>query len=182
MKMSFAVRCLVSCCVAAMLLLAPIIAHGAEPGRPALPEPFSAEQLLWELELGNHQYTVPRIDRGQIFIGANDQNIDHPAIDGDRLFLVGLRGDVLCVYFCTSNGQDHRHANMVHPDAPSLIAVEKATGRLVATDDEPISANTFHGQWSSPVAAEFDGRPLPYSGWRVSSHVIRSRSRFHSAI
>jgi outer membrane protein assembly factor BamB len=49
---------------------------------------------------------------------------------------------------------------MVNPDAPSLIAVEKTTGRLVATDDEPISANTMHGQWSSPVAAEFDGRPM----------------------
>ncbi|HYW78599.1 MAG TPA: PQQ-binding-like beta-propeller repeat protein, partial [Thermoguttaceae bacterium] len=74
-----------------------------------------------------------------------------------------LYGD--CVYFCTSNGQDGRHSVIVNPDAPSLIAVEKSTGRLVATDDEPISANTFHGQWSSPKAAVFDGRPtIVYGG------------------
>jgi len=276
MKTLFAARCLVSYIVLATLLPAPMVVCGAEPVPPALPEPLSADQLLWQLELGNHQYTVPRIDGRQVFIGVNDFKIDHPAIepsgggilmcreadsgkliwqlpipryvegntppshfghwkcgvcsqpaiDGDRLFIVGPRGDVLCVdrngqadgndgpflddarymgvpaesdyqltatdgdvvwrfdlleeldvvphdvcgssptqygdcvYFCTSNGQDHRHAEMVNPDAPSLIAIEKATGRLVATDNEPISANTFHGQWSSPVAAEFGGRPM----------------------
>jgi outer membrane protein assembly factor BamB len=65
-----------------------------------------------------------------------------------------------CIYVCTSNGQDGKHQKIVNPDAPSLIAIDKSTGRLVATDDEPISANTFHGQWSSPVAAEFVGRPM----------------------
>ena len=276
MKILPAAKWLVWCDFLATLLCGPMIVYGAGPDRLALPAPFSADRLLWELELGSHQYTVPRIDGGQVFIGVNDLRIDHPAvesseggilmcreaatgkliwqlpiprnmtgnippshfgqwkcgvcsqpaIDGDRLFVVGPRGDVLsidrngqadgndgpflddarymgvppnsgyelagtdgdivwqfdlieelgvvphdvcgssptqygdCVYFCTSNGQDHQHAKMVNPHAPSLIAIEKATGRLVATDDEPISANTLHGQWSSPVAAEFDGRPM----------------------
>ncbi len=275
MRTSFAAGRVVFCGLLVALLFGPVIAHAATPSPSALPEHFSQDRLVWELELGNHQYTVPRIDDGQIFIGVNDYRIDHPAIepsgggilmcrelatgkliwqlpiprnmtgnnppshfghwrcgvcsqpaiDGDRLFIVGPRGDVLCVdrngqadgndgpflddakymgvpagsdykltktdgdvvwrfdlideldvvphdvcgssptqygdcvYFCTSNGQDHRHAEMVNPDAPSLIAMEKATGRLVAVEDEGVSAATFHGQWSSPVAAVFDGRP-----------------------
>jgi len=276
MKTPSALGSLVSCVLFATLLLGLAADGRAQSSRSALPEPFTADQLLWQLDLATHQYTVPKVDGEQIFIGINDLKIDHPVIessgggilmcreaatgkliwqlpiprnmdgntppshfghwkcgvcsqptiDGDRLFIVGPRGDVLCVdrngqadgndgpflddarymgvpansnytltrtdgdvvwrydlirklgvvphdvcgssptqygdcvYFCTSNGQDHRHAEMVNPDAPSLIAVEKATGRLVAIDGEPISANTFHGQWSSPVATEFGGRPM----------------------
>ncbi len=262
--------------VVTWLPLATSRAVAAGPVRSALPDVFPADhRLLWQLDLGSHQYTVPLVDAGQIFLGVNDMELDHgaiessgggilmcrnaasgeliwqlpiprnmegnnppshfghwkcgvcsrPVVDGDRLYLVGPRGDVLCVdrngqadgndgpflddarymgvpagadyelsktdgdvvwqfdllkelgvvphdvcgssptqwgdcvYFCTSNGQGHRHAIIVNPDAPSLIAVDKATGRLVAAEDEGISANTFHGQWSSPVAAEFGGRP-----------------------
>ena len=271
--------CVFLCTCAVMALMSlprtPSIARAAGSERSALPDVFPAESLLWEVNLGSHQYTVPLIDGGQIFLGVNDIELDHPAIepsgggilmcrdamtgalvwqlpiprngegnnppshfghwkcgvcsrpaiDGDRLYLVGPRGDVLCVdrkgqadgndgpflddarymgvptgsdyelaktdgdvlwrfdlieelgvvphdvcgssptqfgdcvYFCTSNGQDHRHDKMVNPTAPSLIALEKATGRLVAMEDEGISAGTFHGQWSSPITAEFDGRP-----------------------
>lgn len=253
----------------------PSMTPAAEPNRSTLPNVFPADRLLWQLDLGSHQYTVPLVDAGQIFLGIDDMELDHPAvestgggifmcrkaatgelvwqlpiprnmegnippshfdhwkcgicsrpvIEGDRLFVVGPRGDVLCVdrngqadgndgpflddarymgvpvdsayqltkldgdivwqfdlvkelgvvphdvcgssptqwgdcvYFCTSNGQDHVHEKMVNPHAPSLIALEKATGRLVAVEEEGISARTFHGQWSSPVAAEFQGRP-----------------------
>ena len=259
----------------ASLLIGPSFTYSASPARSALPDVFPADRLLWQLDLGSHQYTVPLVDNGQIFLGVNDMELEHPvvqptgggilmcrdamtgkliwqlpiprnmegnnppshfghwkcgvcsrpAIDGDRLFLVGPRGDVLCVdrngqadgndgpfledvhymgvpagsdykpvetdgdviwrydlmeelavvphdvcgsspvqygdcvYFCTSNGQDHRHSRMVNPGAPSLIAVEKATGRLVAVENEGISAGTFHGQWSSPVVGEFGGQP-----------------------
>ncbi|MHB8898649.1 MAG: outer membrane protein assembly factor BamB family protein [Thermoguttaceae bacterium] len=264
----------ISALLAGLWLVATLL-PAAEEGRSRLPEVFPADRLLWELDLGSHQYTVPRIDGGQVFLGTDDMELEHPAvqpsgggifmcrdaatgrlvwqlpiprnmegnippshfdhwkcgicsrpvIDGDRLFVVGPRGDVLCidrdgqadgndgpflddrrymgvaadsayqltkadgdivwrldmvselgvvphdvcgsspvewgdcVYFCTSNGQDNVHAKMVNPQAPSLIAVEKATGRLVAIEDEGISARTFHGQWSSPVAADFGGRP-----------------------
>ncbi len=36
------------------------------------------------------------------------------------------------------------------PLSPSLIALDKHTGQLVARDDEMISSRVFHGQWSSP--------------------------------
>jgi len=124
-----------------------IPAFGQPPDSSALPDVFQAEQLLWELELGSHHYTVPRVDGRFLYIGVNDTRLDHPvlrntgggilmrleratgkmiwqlpiprfvegntppmhfnhwkcgvcsrpAIDGDRLYIVGLRGDVLCL-------------------------------------------------------------------------------------
>ena len=242
----------------------------------ALPDAFQADDLLWEIQLGTHQYTIPRIDNGRIFIGINDRGLKHPvlyrtgggimmcldqatgtmiwqlviprnmegtnapfhfnhwqcgvcsrpAIDGNRLYIVGPRGDVLCLdrngqadgnagpfvkeieymgvlpnpdyklsqtdgdiiwqfdmikeasvvphdvcgstpllhgdclYVCTSNGQDDEHKFVVNPLAPSLIVLDKNTGRLLATDGEMIGKRMFHGHWSSPVAVQIDGRAM----------------------
>jgi len=136
------------------LLLAVLVGSGyaAAPDSPTLPDAFRPEDLLWEIKLGTHQYTIPRIDGGQVFIGINDRNLKHPvlqrtgggivmcleqatgemiwqlaiprymegknppyhfnhwecgvcsrpAIDGKRLYIVGSRGDVLCL---DRNGQ-----------------------------------------------------------------------------
>jgi len=250
--------------------------HAAVPENSALPDAFRAEDLLWEIQLGTHQYTIPRIDDGRIFIGINDRSLDHPALhrtgggivmcleqatgkmiwqlviprnmegtnapfhfnhwqcgvcsrpalDGKRLYIVAPRGDVLCLdrngqadgndgpfkkeieymgvrqnsdyrlnrtdgdiiwrfdmikessvvphdvcgstpllhgdylYVCTSNGQDDKHKYVVNPSAPSLIVLDKRTGRLAATDGELIGKRMFHGHWSSPVAAEIDGQEM----------------------
>lgn len=65
-------------------------------------------------------------------------------------------GDILFVN--TSNGLDETHINLPSPDAPSFIAMDKNTGEVLWTDDSP-AANILHGQWSSPMVAEFDGVP-----------------------
>ncbi len=62
------------------------------------------------------------------------------------------------VYAGTSNGV--YDGKVVMPSAPSLIVLDKWTGRLVAKDDGRISAKVFHGQWSSPTLCEADGRSL----------------------
>ena len=46
----------------------------------ALPDAFRPEDLLWEIQLGTHQYTIPRIDDGRIFIGINDRGLKHPVL------------------------------------------------------------------------------------------------------
>ncbi len=231
---------------------------------------------MWELELGDHQYTVPLVDRDRLFIGVNDSALDHPAakttgggilmcldpptgrriwqlpiprymagttppfhfnhwkcgvcsrpaVEGNRLYIVGPRGDILCIdrdgqangnggpfvdektymgiapdspyaltdedgdilwrfdlieqlgvvphdvcgssptihgdflYACTSNGVDDTHNVVPAPHAPSLIALDKRTGELAGVDGARIGERMFHGQWSSPVAAELGGRPL----------------------
>ena len=55
------------------------------------------------------------------------------------------------LYVVTGNGV--YDGKVVLPTAPSLIVLDKRTGRLVARDDGKISANVFHGQWSSPTLA-----------------------------
>jgi len=70
-------------------------------------------------------------------------------------------GDLLLV--STSNGQNEGHTRVPSPRAPSLIAVNKHTGELVW---RAIGAGdrVLHGAWSSPVAANVDGRMLVLFG------------------
>ncbi|PYR38334.1 MAG: hypothetical protein DMF90_03680 [Acidobacteria bacterium] len=64
-------------------------------------------------------------------------------------------GDLLIV--STSNGQNEGHTRVPSPRAPSLIAVDKHSGDVVW---RAIGAGeqVLHGQWSSPVAANVNGR------------------------
>ena len=73
-----------------------------------------------------------------------------------------IHGDFL--YVCTSNGVDRSHTTVPRPLAPSLIAVDKKTGRVVAGDDERVGTRLFHGQWSSPSLGVVDGKPQIYFG------------------
>ena len=63
-------------------------------------------------------------------------------------------GDVLFVN--TSNGVDESHEKIPAPDAPSFIAVDKHTGKVLWTDRSP-GRNILHGQWSSPAAGVLGG-------------------------
>jgi outer membrane protein assembly factor BamB len=65
-------------------------------------------------------------------------------------------GDVL--YTVTANGVDEGHINIPAPDAPSFIALNKHTGKLLWRNSLP-GKNIMHGQWSNPVYAVFGGKP-----------------------
>jgi outer membrane protein assembly factor BamB len=56
----------------------------------------------------------------------------------------------------TSNGQNEEHSQVPSPQAPSLIAVEKKTGKLVWSDNSP-GRNILNGQWTSPAVADIEG-------------------------
>ncbi len=62
--------------------------------------------------------------------------------------------DVLLVN--TSNGVDESHINIPAPDAPSFIALDRNTGKILWTDKSP-GLNILHGQWSSPAYAKLGG-------------------------
>ena len=64
------------------------------------------------------------------------------------------------LYVCTSNGMDRKHRHVPFPDAPSLIALDKRTGRILAGDDRRIGTRLLGGQWSSPAMGRVAGRPL----------------------
>ncbi len=57
------------------------------------------------------------------------------------------------VYICTSNGQDESHVNIPSPKAPSIIALNKNTGKLV-WEHNAVEDRILHGQWSSPAVGK----------------------------
>ena len=71
-----------------------------------------------------------------------------------------LHGQFL--YINTSNGLDSKHERIAAPNAPSLIVLDKTTGRLIAQEDEKISTRIFHSTWSSPAAGDVNGRTLVF--------------------
>jgi outer membrane protein assembly factor BamB len=97
-----------------------------------------------------------------------------PLLVGDRLYVV------------TANGVDDGHINIPSPEAPSFLAIDKKTGKVLWKDNAPSAALVgmvaagggqkarkaairklvnqgkllMHGQWSNPVYAEANGKPL----------------------
>lgn len=63
------------------------------------------------------------------------------------------------IYVITSNGVDETHKHMPAPQAPSIVCLNKNTGKVVWTDNSP-GPNVLHGQWASPAIVEVNGRPL----------------------
>ncbi|HEY7511128.1 MAG TPA: PQQ-binding-like beta-propeller repeat protein [Vicinamibacteria bacterium] len=60
------------------------------------------------------------------------------------------------IYVSTSNGQDESHVHVPSPRAPSIIAINKNTGKL-AWEDNSVGEKILHGQWSSPTVAKIGG-------------------------
>lgn len=99
-------------------------------------------------------------------------------LDADIIWLTDLRtaagvrphdsahGSILLdgpfLYVNTSNGLNSKHDGVEKPDAPSLVVLDKATGRLVARDREPIGPRIFHSTWSSPAMGDVNGRKLVF--------------------
>jgi len=73
-----------------------------------------------------------------------------------------IDGDYL--YLNTCNGADHRHMETSALNAPSLIALNKKTGKLVAIDNEHFGPRIFHSSWSSPAMGEVNGQKLIFFG------------------
>jgi outer membrane protein assembly factor BamB len=70
-----------------------------------------------------------------------------PLLHGDTLFVV------------TGNGVDKDHVKIPAPEAPSFIAVDKNTGKVKWSSNLPDN-HIMHGQWSNPVWAEPNGKPM----------------------
>ena len=118
----------------------------------------------------------PYRDEGRHSVPPGDAPIEPGAADADIVWLYDLiqeqgvrqhdsaHGSPLLhgpfLYVNTSNGVDDTHKHIAAPDAPSLVVLDRATGRLVATDDEHIGPRIFHSTWSSPALGEVNGRSL----------------------
>ena len=125
----------------------------------------------------------PFVDEGQYIAGQYNTGAANPAVevgptDADVIWMVDLvtelpscpqdaacgaimiHGDLL--YVSTSNGVDESHDKPVLPLAPTLVVLEKKTGRLVAVDDEKISTRLLHGHWTSPTMGRIGGKTQIY--------------------
>ncbi len=60
------------------------------------------------------------------------------------------------IYVSTSNGQDESHVNIPSPRAPSIIALDKTTGKI-AWEDNSVEDRILHGQWSTPSVGRIGG-------------------------
>jgi outer membrane protein assembly factor BamB len=77
--------------------------------------------------------------------------------DGSHVAIL-IRGNHL--YLNTSTGVDNTHRKIRTPDAPSLIVVDKRTGKLLARDREGIAPNIFHSTWSGPSLGKVGGEEV----------------------
>jgi outer membrane protein assembly factor BamB len=82
----------------------------------------------------------------------------HDQVEGSVL----IDGDLLYVNSC--NGVDNTHRVIRSPDAPTLVVLDKRTGKIVARDGEHIGPNIFHCAWSSPSLGVVNGRKLIFFG------------------
>jgi outer membrane protein assembly factor BamB len=100
--------------------------------------PFKDEKFTSQID-GDIVWKFDMIEE----VGAHPHNLANssPVSYGDLLFL------------STSNGQDESHVNIPSPKAPSIIAINKKTGKLV-WEDNSVEDRILHGQWSSPSVAK----------------------------
>ncbi len=109
----------------------------------------------------------PFQDEGRHMTPADDSPLEVTDLDADILWLfdipnqagtyphdsahssILLDGDYL--YINTSNGVDNTHRKIRKPEGPSLIVLDKHTGRYLARDREGIGPRIFHSTWSSPA-------------------------------
>ena len=116
----------------------------------------------------------PFAEEGALLTPEGESRVDAGPLDADVIWRLDLKeapgiwphdsthasvlldGDLL--YLNSGNGVDNTHRRIRRPDASTLIAVDKATGRLVARDGECIGPRIVHCQWSSPSLGEAGGR------------------------
>lgn len=177
-------------------------------------------KLLW-------QAAYPKLSAGRVNDWPLQGICSTPAIDGDRLFYVSNRAEVVCadtegfrdgendgpttsetdkseldqdvvwtfdmiteldvfphnlaagnplivddiLFTVTANGVDEGHVNIPSPDAPSFIALDKKTGKLLWESSLP-GEKILHGQWSNAAYGVIKGRPQVIfaggNGWLYS--------------
>ena len=89
--------------------------------------------VMWEYDM-----------RKELNVFPHNSSVCCPLIVGDIIFIV------------TANGVDEGHFNIPAPEAPSFIALDKNTGKLLWKKNYP-GRNIMHGQWSNPTYAEIAG-------------------------
>ena len=94
----------------------------------------SSEDIIWKLDL-----------IGELEVFPHNLAASSPLAEGNILFTI------------SSNGVDEDHVTIPSPFAPSFLALDKTTGKIVWEDDSPGDA-ILHGQWANPAYGVIKGK------------------------
>lgn len=150
-----------------------------------LPASIDGVEPLWEIPLGIHQYVIPTIDRGSLYIGSDDRGASRPGcsvtgggvlmrvdqktgkviwqlvsprfrggltppyhfnkwksgfcsgpvVDGDRIYIIGGRGEVLCL---DRDGQANGNAGPFVDEIAYMEVADGPDAKLQPTDGDII--------------------------------------------
>ncbi len=92
-------------------------------------------RIVWNLDM-----------RAQLGVLTNQASSSSPLVAGGLLFVV------------TGNAADYKTGKVKNPSAPSFLAVDAATGKIVWQDSSP-GARIMTGQWGSPGYGVVAGVP-----------------------
>ncbi|HNS18999.1 MAG TPA: PQQ-binding-like beta-propeller repeat protein [Sedimentisphaerales bacterium] len=136
------------------------------------------EAVCLDIEGQRNGNDGPYTDEGRHMVPSDGEPLEVTAIDADIIWLFdipnqagtwphdGAHGSILIdgdfLYVNTSNGVDNTHRVIRRPEGPSLIVLDKRTGRLLARDNEGIGPRIFHSTWSSPAMGVVNGRKLVF--------------------
>ena len=119
----------------------------------------------------------PFKDEARYMAGAGKKPIELTEADGDIIWRFDIPRELSVaphdvascsvvvhdgvVYTSTSNGVGKDHpAGLLKPLAPSFIALDKLTGKLLAVDDVNMGKDIWHAQWSSPSIGKVGDKTL----------------------
>ena len=122
----------------------------------------------------------PFTDEGRYMAGDGQPPVTLTPQDGDIIWIYDLVDQLgICphdvtscsplvdgrfLYVETSNGVESGHKRCLRPDAPSFIALDTETGRLLATDTEGLGHTMWHCLWSPPSLGTVNGHKLVFFG------------------
>ena len=122
----------------------------------------------------------PFNDEGRYIAGAGNPPAELEKTDGDIIWKYDLVDELgVCphdvaacsvlvdgriLYTVSANGVDRPHEKCLRPEAPSFIALDTVTGKLLATDTEELGHRMWHCLWSPPTIGVVNGRKLVFFG------------------
>jgi outer membrane protein assembly factor BamB len=112
--------------------------HDGENDGPFKEEARSRKQdadIVWILDM-----------RKELGIRPHQASASSPLVAGDRVFVVA------------GHGRDYETGKVIRPEAPSFIAVDAATGKVLWQDNSP-GDRILSGGWGSPAYGIVDGQP-----------------------
>ncbi|NOU36197.1 MAG: PQQ-binding-like beta-propeller repeat protein [Kiritimatiellaceae bacterium] len=121
--------------------------------------PFVNEALIYGIE---PPQTLDKTDADVVWMFDIEENISNVHYHNAYAFAPLVYGDY--VYATTGNcGWDKKEFEKLprprfNEETPSLMVLNKKTGKLIAVDNEKMSRNIIHGQWGTPSVGMVNGK------------------------